>query len=103
MKLLNRTELDRFNKKHRDAAGWIANWLVLVEQAEWRSIQDVRRVFRSADGVAFRASKTVLTVFNVKGNEYRLLTVINYARQEVYVWRVMSHADYTKEKWKARL
>jgi mRNA interferase HigB len=42
-------------------------------------------------------------VFNVKGNEYRLLTTINYRQQQVYVLEVMTHAEYSKQKqWKRR-
>ena len=41
-----------------------------------------------------------MTVFNVKGNEYRLLTVIGYAARRVVVIDVLTHAEYDSEKWK---
>jgi mRNA interferase HigB len=103
MRLLNRTALDRFVKKHQAAAQWIAHWTQVVEQATWDNIQDVRATFPSADGVFFKRTRLVVTVFNVKGNEYRLLTVINYVKQEVLVWQIMTHAEYAKEKWKKGL
>lgn len=40
------------------------------------------------------------TVFNVKGNKYRLVTVIDYAEQVVVVRNVLTHATYSKGKWK---
>src|SRR5438552_2181400 len=102
MQLLNASVLDRFTRKHTDAAQWIAAWRLTVERAAWSSIDDVRKIFPSADGVKLRPG-VVVTVFNVKGNEYRLITSIAYVRQAVYVLDAMSHAEYDKEKWKRKL
>jgi mRNA interferase HigB len=38
--------------------------------------------------------------FNIKGNDYRLITRISYTRQRVYVRDVLTHAEYDKGKWK---
>ena len=99
MDLVNLTAIDRFAKKHRDAAKWLANWVDIAKTAAWQNIQDVRRQFPSADGVTLK-SRVVVTVFNVKGNEYRLLTVIGYAARRVVVIDVLTHAEYDSEKWK---
>jgi mRNA interferase HigB len=40
------------------------------------------------------------TVFNIGGNKYRLITKIKYARQVIYIRRVLTHPEYSKEKWK---
>jgi mRNA interferase HigB len=79
----------------------IQAWSAAVDSAEWRNINDVRRTYPSADGVALD-SGTVVTVFNVKGNNYRLLTWIDYADELVEVLEVISHAEYSKGLWKAR-
>ena len=44
----------------------------------------------------------VVTVFNVSGNDYRLLTQIGYKEQLVQVVEVLTHAEYSKDKWKKR-
>src|SRR2546426_532029 len=100
--LLNAPVLDRFERRHADAVHWIAQWRTVVDKASWQSIEDVRRIYPSADGVKVR-SGTVITVFNVKGNEYRLLTSIFYQKQIVYVLQAMTHAEYSKNYWKKRL
>jgi len=41
-----------------------------------------------------------VTVFHVCGNKYRLITAIHYNRQRVYVLRLLTHADYSKDFWK---
>ena len=48
-------------------------WFRIAKKAVWRSLADVRRTFSSADAV------DKWTVFNIKGNQYRLITEINYA------------------------
>jgi mRNA interferase HigB len=41
-----------------------------------------------------------LTIFNIGGNKYRLITSIHYNRQKVYVRHVLTHAEYDEGKWK---
>lgn len=55
----------------------------------------------AADGVKLK-SGLVVTIFNVKGNEYRLLTSIDYAGGIVEVLEVPTHAEYDKNLWKAK-
>lgn len=99
MQLANITAIERFARKHRDAAVWLANWVAVARDASWQSLHDVRKQFPSTDGVPLK-SGVVVTVFNVKGNEYRLLTIISYAAQRILVYDVLTHAEYDKEKWK---
>ena len=56
---------------------------------------DVRRMFPSADAVG------EFTVFNIKGNSYRLITEINYRTGRVFLRHVLTHAEYAKEGWKS--
>ncbi len=102
MRILNVTLLARFSRRHPAGRQWLDLWRQSAEAARWQSIRDVRIAYPSADGVKLR-SGIVVTVFNVKGNEYRLLTSISYRRQDVYVLDVLTHAEYDKDKWKGRL
>lgn len=101
MELLNVQALQRAIRKHREAGPWLERWAATVREASWHSLADVRHVYPNADGVPLK--KVVVTIFNVKGNEYRLLTLIRYGVQQVYVLDVISHAEYSKSKWKDRL
>lgn len=105
MKLLNLDALRKFRGRHRDAAAWLDNWAETVEQAEWSSLADVRRSFPSADGVPVKTAGVVIivTVFNVKGNAYRLLTAVDYAGERVTVIDCLTHAEYDRDAWKDRL
>ena len=99
MELVNVGVLDRFARKHRDAAKWLANWVDVARAASWNSLHDLRKLFPSADGVTLK-SGAVVTVFNVKGNEYRLLTVIHYVAGRIVILDVLTHEEYDREKWK---
>lgn len=74
-------------------------WSAKVEDANWMSLNDIRADYPSADGVRLK-SRVVVTVFNVKGNEYRLLTEVNFFSQAVEILALLTHAEYDKEKWK---
>lgn len=101
MELLNVQALQRAIRKHRVTEPWLKQWAAAVGQASWHSIKDVREQYPSADGVPLQS--VVVTVFNVKGNEYRLLTIVRYTRQQVFILDVLTHAEYTKGQWKDRL
>lgn len=105
MKLLRQELLERFARKHRDAATALQEWRTTAQLAQWNSIVEVRATYPSADGVAVRQGgyTVVATVFNIKGNTYRLITVINFDRQLVVIREFLTHAQYDKDSWKERL
>ena len=101
MRIVGQNVLDNFRKKHSDARSWINRWVTVVNASTWTSIEDVRQSYASADGVKLK-SGNVVTVFNCKGNDYRLLTYVAYAVQTMQVLEVMSHAEYSRNSWKER-
>lgn len=101
MRLIGQDTLAAALRKHVAARRWIAAWIATVEDARWTSLEDLRADYPSADGVKLK-SRLVVTVFNVKGNEYLLLTHVDYEGQVVLALELLTHADYDKEKWKER-
>ena len=67
--------------------------------AEWRNLHDVRRTYPHADAVRVPGSGT-LTVFNVCGNKYRLVTRVRYGYRLVNVRCVLTHDEYDRGVWK---
>ena len=84
------------------AASYLAHWRTVVSAAQWNSLADVRRQYPSADAVRVASGGTVV-VFNVCGNDFRLITAIHYNTQRVFTLRCLTHAEYSKDKWKAEL
>ena len=66
-------------------------WLEDTETAEWQNSMDIKRRHRTAD---FLPGNRV--IFNLGGNDYRIVTVIDYARQVVLIRWVGYHKDYDK-------
>lgn len=66
----------------------------MVGASEWRTPDDLTRTFPSADFVGR------LVVFNVGGNNYRVVARIEFALHKVFIRRVLTHAEYNTEDWK---
>ena len=98
MRVISLKLLREFWSRHPDAEPWLRQWYKLASQAEWCSLQDVRRDYPHADGVAVRAGER-LTVFNVGGNKYRLIVRIRYDYQLVNIRAILTHKTYSEDKW----
>jgi mRNA interferase HigB len=102
MQLVNLLLLSRASRKFPAARKPLEEWAQTVQASVWTSLQEVRRTYPGADGVAVR-SGGIITVFNIGGNKYRLLTSIFYGSQRLYLIEFLTHAEYTKGRWKDRL
>jgi len=69
-------------------------WYRIAKQAAWKSLDDVRQTFPSADGVGTH------TVFNIKGNTCRLIVEINFITGRVSIKHALTHAEFDKGAWK---
>jgi len=84
----------RFSDEYPDALAPLMNWYRITRQANWNSLSDARKDFGHADVVGRR------TVFNIRGNHYRLIARVNYQSERVFVLDILTHAEYTKGGWK---
>jgi mRNA interferase HigB len=69
-------------------------WYKIASTAEWRSIVEVRRTYPHADFV------DPYTVFNISGNNYRLIVKIEYKYQLIFVKGLLTHHEYDRGEWK---
>ncbi len=102
MRIISRRRLREFWEQHPDAEVPLTAWHKLVEEADWANFAQLRRVFPHADQVSVKSGNTV-TVFNIRGNKYRLVCSVVYPKHLVFTLMVMTHADYDREKWKDQL
>ena len=86
-------------EQYPKAAKYLAAWVKTVRAAAWRNLGDVRRCYASADMVLVGSEKPVI-VFNVCGNTYRLIVAMHFDRQTAYTLRFLTHAEYSKDRWK---
>lgn len=94
--------LREFWDKYPDAETPLREWYKVAGRAEWHNLQDVRKTYPNADAVTAGSGAT-MTVFNIGGNKYRLITSIWYPGQQIYIKTVLTHPEYSKDKWKKRM
>ena len=102
MRIIKPARIREFAARHAAAASSLGRWLEVAEAARWRNLVDVRQVFRSADEVKVASGRTVV-VFNIAGNQFRLITAIHYNLQKVFVLMFLTHAEYGRDRWKDAL
>ncbi|RDC56123.1 type II toxin-antitoxin system HigB family toxin [Pedobacter chinensis] len=81
--------------KHADAEDALNNWyrLVTQTQADWSSFHEIKQMFNSVDAIG-----NDRYVFNIRGNNYRLIALIFFNIRTVYIRFVGTHAEYDKLK-----
>lgn len=94
MHVISRKKLKEAAARQADLEGPLDAWFRITKKASWRSLADVRKTFSNADAVG------KWTIFNIKGNQYRLITEINYVARRIYIRHVLTHAEYDRGGWK---
>lgn len=94
MHVISRKRLKEASIRHADLEEPLDVWFRIAKKASWESLTDVRKTFSSADAIE------KWTVFNIKGNRYRLIAEINYLSGRVYIRHVLTHAEYDRGGWK---
>lgn len=73
-----------------------------MKVARFQDFAALRNVYRSADQVRVASGRKVI-VFNISGNNYRLIAAVHFNTQRVFALRFLSHAEYSKNRWKETL
>ena len=91
MHIISKTALEVFWLKHPNARVPLGTWYRLMRTSSFDTFLEVKRVFNSADYVS------PYVVFDVGGNNFRIVSVIHFNRQKLYVREVFTHAEY--DRW----
>jgi mRNA interferase HigB len=94
MTITGRDILWNFANNHADTKGALQAWVKEVECAGWKTPKDVKARFNSVD---FRPGNRI--IFNIKGNNYRLVVAVAYQASVVRVVWMGTHAEYDKMKF----
>ena len=70
---------------------------LVIKNSNFKDFNELKKVFYTVDKV------NNLTVFNINGNNFRLIVAIHFNRQKVFIRNILTHADYDKEKWKKEI
>ena len=78
MHLISISRLHTATSQYPDVENQIEDWDIIVRSANWQNLIEVQQTYSSAEAVGN------FTVFNVKGNRYRLIVSIDYQKQIIY-------------------
>src|SRR5260370_29167439 len=95
MRVLSKRALREFWEMLPYAEEPLRRWYKATVEADWSNLAEVRRTFPHADRVG------ECTVFNIHGNDYRLIAKIKYDYGMVYVRFVLTHREYDRNAWKS--
>lgn len=94
MRVIAKSRLLELARTYGNCERQVLEWHHIASKATWRNLSEVRQTFRHADLVGDK------TIFNIKGNDYRLIVHINYTTQTIYIRYLLTHAEYDKGTWK---
>jgi mRNA interferase HigB len=89
--LLEFVESRRNHHDHKVVAKAVQVWFAEAKRANWKSSAEVKALYKSASIVT--ADRVV---FNLKGNDYRLVVAIDYVHSIVWIKWMGTHKDYDK-------
>ncbi len=91
MRIFTEQSLKEYSEKHPDVRTALQEWVTVVKRSEWRCFADVKATFNSVDNVGNQHY-----VFDIKGNNYRLVVVIKFTIKFVYVRFIGTHEEYDR-------
>ena len=83
--------ISQYALAHPDVRDELIRWMRIVEAADWSSLAAIRQDFNSVDYV-----KNDRYVFNIKGNQYRIVAMIHFSVRSLYIRFIGTHSEYDK-------
>lgn len=91
MHIIAKSTLKAFWEKHNDAEIPLKTWHKIVEKERWKNMQNIKKLFGNASVIS-----NSRVVFNIKGNDYRLVVYIIFKLERVYIRFIGTHNQYDK-------
>jgi len=91
MHIVSRKILREFWEKHSDARQPLQAWFADVQHAHWTGPKEIKAIYHNA---SFLPGNRV--VFNIKGNTYQLVVVVQYKFGYVYIRFIGTHQEYDR-------
>jgi mRNA interferase HigB len=89
--VITQRRLLEFWEEHPEAKPPLVSWYKVTQKVRWKNFADLKRTFNSADYVA------PFVVFDVGGNNFRIVAKVEYRFGKVFIAHVFTHAEY--DRW----
>lgn len=93
MRIIARRTLVDYYEKHPQAKEALEDWFHKTQKAEWTCFADIKKTFNSVDSVGNQHY-----VFNIKGNDFRLVAVVKFSPSHVLIRFIGTHSEYDRIK-----
>ncbi len=93
MRIISKSTLVKYYQKNEQAKTALELWYRETKKANWSNFSDIKNTFNSADSIGNQHY-----VFNIKGNDFRLIVVIRFTISTVLIRFVGTHNEYDKIK-----
>ena len=93
MRIVTYKRIQEFATKHADTQAPLNVWYHTITAKSWQNLTNIKHDFNSVDYVGNHRY-----VFNIKGNTYRLIAIISFNAQKVYIRFIGTHAAYDRIK-----
>jgi mRNA interferase HigB len=90
-RILAKSTLRAFWELYPDSKIYLQTWYEIAVHAVWKSPDEIKQVFANASIL-----KDNRVVFNIKGNQYRLVVKINYSKQWMFIRFIGTHSAYDR-------
>jgi mRNA interferase HigB len=91
MRIFTEQRLKEYAEEHPESKVALQEWATAVKKSAWTCFADVRKTYNSVDNVGNQHY-----VFNIRGNNFRLVVVIKFTIQFVYIRFIGTHKEYDK-------
>ena len=91
MRIVTYKRIKEFIEKYNDSKVALNNWYFKTIRASWYKFSDIKKTFGSVDYIGNERF-----VFNIKGNQYRLVAIVIFSSKKVYVRFIGTHSEYDK-------
>jgi mRNA interferase HigB len=91
LRVIAKKTLRDFWEKHKDCEQQLMAWYQEAEKANWQNPNEIKKEYPSASIIGNNR-----VVFNIKGNNYRLIVKLNYEYKIVWIRFIGTHAAYDK-------
>ena len=94
MEITGKNRIIKFMASHADRRKALTAWIADAERENWQTPQDIKNLYRSVDFLADNRA-----IFNIRGNNYRLVVQIRYINGIIRIEWIGTHAEYSKKEF----
>jgi len=91
MRVVTFKHIKDFSITYPDSYIALSDWYYKVSNKNWNNLVDIKKDFNSVDYVGNNRY-----VFDIKGNNYRMVCIIIFSSQKIYIRFIGTHKQYDK-------